>query len=102
MRLEPAGDGTRLVWEVAYRTYVPGLGLLTNWLVGRSVRRSLAALERLLRRQATAAEEPGSNQPLQQTGGGGPGIRAGGVPPPPGAARGGRPQEGGRRGRFGG
>jgi len=69
MCLEPAGDGTRLVWEVAYCTYVPGLGLLMNWLVGPSLRRSLAALERLLRRQATAAEVLRPTQPLQQTGG---------------------------------
>jgi len=64
---EPVGGGTRLVWEVAYRTYVPGLGLLMKWLVGRSVRRSLAALERLLHRQATAAEGPGPNQPPHPT-----------------------------------
>ena len=67
MRLEPVGDGTRLVWEVTYRAYIPGLGLLMNWLVGPSVRRSLAALERLLRRQATAAAELGPTQPLQRT-----------------------------------
>jgi hypothetical protein len=69
MRLEPVGDGTRLIWEVTYRTYIPGLGLLMNWLVGSSVRRSLAALERLLRRQATAAAERELNQPLERTGG---------------------------------
>ena len=67
VRLDPVGDGTLLVWEVSYRTWVPGLGLLMKWLVGQSLRRSLAALERILSQQAVAEEKPGPNQTLQQT-----------------------------------
>jgi uncharacterized protein YndB with AHSA1/START domain len=54
MRLEPTPGGTHLVWEVTFRTRVPGLGLLMKWLVGRSVRRSLATLDQILRAQADA------------------------------------------------
>jgi hypothetical protein len=35
MRLDPIGEGTRLVWEVAYQTSLPGLGLLMKWLLRR-------------------------------------------------------------------
>ncbi len=53
IRLTPSGGGTTLVWEVTFSTYVPGLGLLMKWLIGRSLGRSLAVLERLLSQQAS-------------------------------------------------
>lgn len=58
LRLEPAGGGTRLTWDVEAELLVPGLGAAMAILLRRQLARSLAELAALAARGELAARAP--------------------------------------------